>query len=55
MLARGYSITYGPAGVVMHADQVAAGDEVRIGLVDGNVYATVGTVERHEGADGSVQ
>ena len=55
VLARGYSITYGPSGVVTHADQVAAGDEVRIGLVDGNVYATVGTVERHEGADGSVQ
>ncbi|MBM6867271.1 exodeoxyribonuclease VII large subunit [Collinsella tanakaei] len=51
VLARGYSITYGPAGVVTHAGDVAPGDEVRIGLVDGDVFAQVGSVERHVGAD----
>ncbi len=41
VLARGYSIAYGPAGVVTSATQLKEGDAVRIALADGNVNATV--------------
>ncbi len=41
VLARGYSIAYGPDGVVTSISQLQKGDAVRIALADGNVNATV--------------
>ncbi len=44
VLARGYSIAYGPEGVVTGIEQLNAGDNLRLALADGNVYATVDSV-----------
>lgn len=44
VLARGYSIAYGPNGVVTSTEQVQAGDALRVALADGNVLATVDSV-----------
>ena len=41
VLARGYSIAYGPEGVVTSVSDVSAGDTVRVALADGDVLATV--------------
>lgn len=50
VLARGYSITYGPSGVVTSASGVAAGDDIRVRLADGDVYAQVESVTVQTGA-----
>ncbi len=44
VLARGYSIAYGPEGVVTGIEQLNTGDNLRLALADGNVYATVDSV-----------
>lgn len=41
VLARGYAIAYGPQGVATSATQLAAGDELRVRLADGDVRAAV--------------
>ena len=51
VLARGYSITYGPSGVVTSASGVAAGDDIRVRLADGDVYAQVESVTVQTGAE----
>ena len=51
VLARGYSITYGPSGVVTSASGVAAGDDIRVRLADGDVYARVESVTVQTGAE----
>lgn len=51
VLARGYSIAYGPGGVVTSATQVDAGDELRVRFADGAVRAQVlGTDREDQGA-----
>ena len=51
VLARGYSITYGPSGVVTSTSGVAAGDDIRVRLADGDVYAQVESVTVQTGAE----
>ncbi len=48
VLARGYSIAYGPEGVVTGIEQLNAGDNLRLALADGNVYATVDSVSESD-------
>lgn len=45
VLARGYSIAYSVDGVAMSAKTFKPGDAIRVRMADGNVAATVDTVE----------
>ncbi|OUO62025.1 exodeoxyribonuclease VII large subunit [Collinsella sp. An271] len=49
VLARGYSIAYGPSGVVTSAADVKPDDELRIRLADGDVRARALSVEKDNG------
>ncbi len=49
VLARGYSIAYGPSGVVTSAADVKPDDELRIRLADGDVRARALSVEMDNG------
>ena len=45
VLARGYSIAYSDDGVATSAKTFKPGDGIRVRMADGNVAATVDTVE----------
>ena len=45
VLARGYSIAYSDDGVATSAKTFKPGDAIRVRMADGNVAATVDTVE----------
>ncbi len=45
VLARGYSIAYSVDGVATSAKTFKPGDAIRVRMADGNVAATVNTVE----------
>ncbi|AEB06852.1 Exodeoxyribonuclease VII large subunit [Coriobacterium glomerans PW2] len=54
VLARGYSIAYGDAGVAGSIELFSAGDEMRLRMVDGELAATVTSVSPGEAcSDGS--
>lgn len=51
VLARGYSIAYDGDAVATSIEDFAAGDAMRVRLADGDVYGTVGRVERAAAGD----